>query len=378
MSGIEIRTRNFRVLERLAWSPEGLCVLSGANGTGKSTALDALRFLRTLFTFGHEAAFAAVDGAAFRRLDAPSEEPVEFSVKVGDLTWELKFPMSAQGMNAPYGEGLFYQGAWVADASTFAQEGLLDGAPANRDERRCLAKILWDRTSDPWMRPLVDLLEGIRTHETYWLNQVKRPQSIESTDAFLHHTGKNLWSVLANWKASPIRYRGQFDWVLRETRRAFPGLLGTIEFDRGLPFLYRPGASDPADGLPPSRAADGLLTGLLHLTAVAGAKEGSIIAFDEVENQLHPHAIRAILSAMRAQAEERNLTIIITTHSPVVLNQFRDTPEDVFVLGHSSSDLPMPARMTDLHSEEWLAQAKLGTLYERLAFGAPALLQDTE
>jgi len=26
-----------------------------------------------------------------------------------------------------------------------------------------------------------------------------------------------------------------------------------------------------------------------------------------------------------------------------------------------------------LHSEEWIAQAKLGSLYERLAFGAPDL-----
>ena len=132
------------------------------------------------------------------------------------------------------------------------------------------------------------------------------------------------------------------------------------------------------DGLPPSRAADGLLTGLLHLTAVAGAKDGSIIAFDEVENQLHPHAIRSIISAMRAQADERDLTIIVTTHSPVVLNQFRDAPEDVFVLGHGVEGLPTPARMTDLHTEEWLAQARLGSLYERLAFGAPPTLQDGE
>ena len=27
--------------------------------------------------------------------------------------------------------------------------------------------------------------------------------------------------------------------------------------------------------------------------------------------------------------------------------------------------------MSSLHSEEWLAQSKLGTLYERLAFAAP-------
>jgi len=45
----------------------------------------------------------------------------------------------------------------------------------------------------------------------------------------------------------------------------------------------------------------------------------------------------------------------------------------VYVLGHGVKDLDVPAPMTDLHNEEWLAQAKLGSLYERLAFGAPAI-----
>lgn len=54
-----------------------------------------------------------------------------------------------------------------------------------------------------------------------------------------------------------------------------------------------------------------------------------------------------------------------------ILNQFREEPDQVFVLGHMVTELEIPARMTELHSEEWIAQAKLGSLYERLAFGAP-------
>src|SRR6185369_13240532 len=132
-----------------------------------------------------------------------------------------------------------------------------------------------------------------------------------------------------------------------------------------------PGAADPEIALPPERAADGLLTGLLHLTAVAGARRGALVAFDEVENQLHPHAIRSLFAAMRRRAEEQDLTIIITTHSPVVMNEFRDDLEQVFVLDRSTNSNEFPVRVTDLHSEEWLAQAKLGTLYDQLAFGAP-------
>jgi predicted ATPase len=147
--------------------------------------------------------------------------------------------------------------------------------------------------------------------------------------------------------------------------------LGTIEFDRGIPYIFSPDARDAAEGLLPDRMADGLLTGLLHLTAVAGASKGAVLAFDELENHLHPHAIRSILSAMRRRSEEMGLKVILTTHSPVVLNALREEPEQVFVLNHGQPTVANPGRMSDLHSEEWLAQSKLGSLYEQLAFAAP-------
>lgn len=377
MTQFTLRVRDFRVLERLDWRPEGVCVLSGANGAGKSSTLDALKFLRALFLRGHETALQAVDGVAFARRGAAPDAPVEFTIEVEELVWKLRFPMSAQGVKGTYGEELRRGGQMVLRAAMFDDGWYLGSDRQMLDEQRCCAKVLWDRGTAPWMRPLVDVLEGLRTYETYWLNQVKEVRPGAPTDSFLHSTGRNLWSVLANWKASPLRYRGQFEWVLREARRAFPGLIGDVEFDRGVPVLYRPGAVDPADGLLPNRAADGLLTGLLHLVAVAGARPGSLVAFDEVENQLHPHAIRTLVSAMRQQADERGLTIVLTTHSPVVLNQFRDEPEQVYVLGHGQADLDMPAPMTALHTQEWLAQAKLGSLYERLAFSAPDVGGDT-
>jgi hypothetical protein len=298
---------------------------------------------------------------------------VEFRVEVEDLIWQLRFPMSAQGVKGAYGEELHRGGEVALRAPMFDDGWHLGGERQARDDQRCCAKLLWDRGTEAWMRPLVDAIEGIRTYETYWLNQVKDVKSVGATDSYLHGTGRNLWSVLANWKGSPLRYHGQFDWVLSKAREAFPGLIGALEFDRGLPYLFRPGATDPAEGLLPHRAADGLLTGLLHLTAVAGAPPGSLVAFDEVENQLHPHAIRTLIEAMRQQADERGLTVVLTTHSPVVLNQFRDEPGQVYVLGHGVDDLDVPAPMTALHTEEWIAQAKLGSLYERLAFGAPDL-----
>ena len=370
MSHLILRASNFRALERLEWAPAGVCLLAGPNGAGKSTVLDALLFLRLLFRRGHESALTVVEGRNFKRIGMAEEEPVEFELEIEDLRWKLRFPMSPVGLKGVFGEELFRGGELILRAAMFDDGWYLGSVHQPLDSTRCCAKVLWDRGTADWMKPLVDALAGIRIHHAYELNQVKRPEPADRPDASLHARGQNLWSVLANWKAAPLRYQGQFEWVVSVARAAFPDLIGGIEFDRGLPWIYGPATTDPDAGLPPSRMADGLLTGLLHLTAVAGARTGGIVAFDEVENQLHPHAIRTLLSAMRERALTGDLTIVLTTHSPVVMNEFKHHEDQFFVIEpHKGGKVPVP--LIEAYDPEWLAHFSLGDLYEREEFASP-------
>jgi energy-coupling factor transporter ATP-binding protein EcfA2 len=368
MSSFTLRARNFRKLEALSWSPSGVCLLAGPNGAGKTTTLDALVFLRTLFTRGHESAFIAVGGDHFRRWNAVRDELVEFEVVVEDLRWVVRLPMSGAGLTGTFGEELYRGSTLVLKASAFQETWYLGKESLPLDESRCCAKVLWDRGGSPWMAPLATLLSEIRTYD-FWLNRVREGTSREERSAFLQSNGQNLWAVLANWKQAPRRYGDSFERVMREARAAFPDLIQDIDFDRGEAFIFPPHVTDPAAGLPPRRQADGLLTGLLQLTAIVGAKPGSVLAFDEVENQLHPHAIRLILSAMRTIAEERGLTIILTTHSPVVMNEFADQPDQLFVLQPGAES--NPTALDQLKDPAWLAMFSLGELYDRMKFAAP-------
>lgn len=373
MSSFRLELANFRALKRLDWSPEGVCLLSGANGAGKTSAFDALLFLRTLFAFGHEAALSVVGAAALKHIDSEPDDPITLRLTIRDLRWVVRLPMSAQGLRGAIGEELHRGDEIVLRAGMFQEDWFVGAERAPRDERRACLKVLWDRGDHDWLAPLASFLEDVRVYDSYTMKLIVEPQTNSVMTRFLSSTGANLWSVLAAWKSSPIRFNGQYEWVLAEARKAFPGLLESIEFERGLPYLYGRGAKSVEDSYPPSRAASGLLTGLLHLTAVAGAKPGSLLTFDEMENQLHPHAIRSILAAMRRQSEERGLTILLSTHSPVLLNQFREAPEQVYVLGHGRDDTPTPAPLTALFDEDWLAHSDLGVLYERLAFSSPTL-----
>ncbi len=114
--------------------------------------------------------------------------------------------------------------------------------------------------------------------------------------------------------------------------------------------------------------ANGWLTGLLHLTAVAGGQPGSLVAIDEMENTLHPFAIRKILESMRQWGEQQKLTVCLATHSPVLLDEFKDEPESIFVMELGQEENPVP--LTKLQDEEWLAQFSLGSLYAHGEFGS--------
>lgn len=367
---ITFRARNFRRLKHFEWSPTGACILSGANGAGKTTTLDMLRFLRAAFVSGVETGFhAARGGDHFPSRGLAADELVEFEVVAGAVRWKLRLPMSNAGLKGSYGEELYHEDELVLRAAAYAETWFLGTRMMPRDDTRSCAKVLWDRGEAAWMEPLFRCLYDLRTYD-FDLNQVELGTTKEDNYTFLHRTGRNLWALLASWKQAPLRFRGQFDWVMTHARRAFPDLIDTIEFEGGEAFIFPPGATDPADGLPPLRQPAGLLTGLLQLTAIIGAKPASILAFDEVENQLHPHAIRVILEAMREQAAERDLLIILTTHSPVVMNEFKGR-ESGFYLLEPADGRSLPIALDAARPEEWLSHFDLGALYEREKFSAP-------
>lgn len=373
MTNRRIIARNFRLFSHLDWSPAGVSLLAGPNGSGKTTTLAAFDFLRVLFEAGHEAAFSDAGATAFRKIDVPASEPVVLEIHIADVRWKLRFPMDKLGLQSTFGEELYHGDEPILRLPMFQNEWFLGTTKLPIDSTRCCAKFLWDRQEPAWMQEFVEGLSAIQTFGGFNLARLGAQQPIGSRPRRLAADGSNLWSVLASWKAAPTRFGDRFDWVVNSARKAFPGLFASIEFVDNFPAIYPLHSADPDAVLPPARAASGLLAGLVVLSAVAAAAPGSLLAFDEPENHLHPHAIRRILHSIRERATEQGFTVVITTHSPVVMNEFRDDPENVFVLEArpDEPDAPLPTPILDLHDEDWLAQAKLGSLYDRLEFGSP-------
>ncbi|HZI04514.1 MAG TPA: AAA family ATPase, partial [Archangium sp.] len=181
--------------------------------------------------------------------------------------------------------------------------------------------------------------------------------------------GRNVFSILRNWRDTRAD-RARFNFVMEGLRALFPDVFSDLDFEiAGTTVAARVVAPKPDTTYPITFAANGLFITLLHLCAVASVPEGGMVAIDEVENALHPFAIKRLVEAFRSWSAQTRSTILLATHSPVLLDQFRDCPEQVYVMEQSQTLNPVP--LSKVRDPEYLSHFSLGDLYAHLEFGAP-------
>ena len=222
-------------------------------------------------------------------------------------------------------------------------------------------------TQRSWRFATIHALTGIRIYRNYNLWGLQTNGSRHSGDLYLHPTGQNAFTVLRNWR-DRRDLRPQYDFVVTRLKSAFPQVFEDLEFHAaGLTVTADLVEPTWHETFPAALAPDGWMTGLLHLMAVAGGQEGSLVAIDDFGNDLHPFAIRTLTAALRDWAEERNLIVCLASHSPVLLDEFKEEPGSVFVMEHGIENRPVP--LTGLYESDWLARFSLGRLYEHGEFG---------
>jgi predicted ATPase len=404
---IQLKVKNFRCLRNVDWSPDGVCVLVGPNGSGKTTLFDALSFFRLMYEGApnQNQLLGTLGGPYFRNLDAPSDEPVTFSLAQGSWTWDLNIstgagpfqPLVSERLTedsetilsrTPGEQGFTFRGTQVAwPMQTVSAFQAIVKTPfakfAPRIQRGQARKIhRGERPSPPSEEHYYDLakriakftsaIDGFVVYGSYANQHLRQSGSQLTGDLQMSPNGINAFAVLRNWR-DKRDFRAAFDFVVKATCEAFPGVADEIDFDVA---ATATSLSLVAHGrkptIPVAFAPNGWLAGLLHLMAVAGAQPGTVVAIDEFENSLHPYAIRRLVQAIRGWAEEKQLTVILAGHSSALLDEFKECPGQVFVMEPWRSGQPsMPLRLTDYRDPEWLKHFSLGELYRHEEFGGP-------
>lgn len=378
---LAIQAKNYRGLVEVDWTvPLGLSVVVGANGAGKTTLLLLLDLLRLTACRdgGLAAAIDFLGGArALKHLGAAADAAVVVGARWEQFEWQIELLPVGDGLAAYPAERLHFLDKVLFDHASgsptvrwegpqptnLAVKDLVIGLDAMSALRRISLALPWEPF--PGTR-LLEALEGCHIFHSPLLQQLRHGSDVSPHKA-LNWNGVNAFSVLQAWKNwSPDRHRYEF---VRESLRECFGFFDDIDFQQGGRIVEgwivhrKHGGSFPV-----SAAAEGWLAALLHFTAVAGADRGQIVGIDSFENALHPGALRTAIELIREYAEGKEISVVLTTQSPQVLDSFGAHPEKVFVL--DPRYLPGPRPLTELRSEEWLSHFRIGRKYADGDFGA--------
>lgn len=288
-----IEIQNWKNLHHLKWSPHGVSLLTGGNGVGKTSILEALQFLKT-------------------RKFGSYKSSLKITLTLNSLKWSI-----AIDENGNTQESLKDDEELVFDVS-------------NVEDSFLMLEILKDKR-----------IKNLNTH----LDKIR----IYKTDPFMflgkHTNRKKLISEIKKWSEN------QSAWFFSNLKKTFPHLpcdYNTVIDTKDSEFF---------------KFSKGFLYGLFFLFSVGNAAKNSVIAFDSLDYAIQPQSLRCLLESIREIADEKNLTVILVTQSPVLMNEYKGYEDQFFILRHKQEGEILPLSRTE--NSEWLAHFSLGDVYSR-------------
>ena len=114
--------------------------------------------------------------------------------------------------------------------------------------------------------------------------------------------------------------------------------------------------------------SDGTLRVLAVAAAVLSAPEGSLVVIEEIDNGVHPSRAARLLGQLSDVARERNLRVLISSHNPALLDALPNeaVPNVVFCYREPESGASRLVRLMDIPDYPHLiAQGAVGHLMTR-------------
>lgn len=364
--------RQLRALQRIDWTPGPVSLLIGANGAGKSTTMQVLRVLRLAYERGlPEAVRLALGGShnlgSWGRKD---DEPIEIGLELGNVRWRISVNLGEGAVDSIAEEELLEDGQLVFSRDALGQLRY-KGQPISSEGNAIGLRTLVDRGEvAAAIRSIATFLQRVNVFQEPDLVSLRRGSTAED-DQSLELRGGNAISVLRRWHQNRSM-KDRYEFVVGGLRASFPGTFGGIDFHQaGNTLTARVFRSDRDASYWLMDAANGFLQMMVLLCEIANTDEGGVVAIDEPENGLHPYALRVFLRKAKQWATQHHITVLLATHSTVLLDHFTDSPSHVFVITKSdSNEISMPIALDKLCNKNWLAGFKLGDLYEQGEIGS--------
>lgn len=361
LEGIQIR--NFRALKEVtlgktiydssgAKLPRLLAVI-GANGTGKSSLLDALSFLGDCLKEGVESACDKQHRGGFERLrtqgvaeaiqfevrfrDEGSARPINYTLHIGCndagrpvvVRERLRQRRKGQKHGQPYpfvdisdGIGFVWAGESSDDGEGNAQIAV------NMKDRQVLAISTYGTLADhPRIAGFRDFLAN--WYLSYFVPHLAREPSMAGAEPHLDREGKNLAKYLQFIERTKP---DAFKTMLSRVAKKIPGItdIKHEEYKNRQLVLefYSDGYSEPFFK---EDMSDGTLKILAYMLLMEDPNPAPLIGIEEPENGLHHQLLIHLANELKAfAAEEKGPQVLVTTHSPHFVDAL--TPSEVWIL----------------------------------------------
>ncbi len=332
-----VQIKNFRNLADVDFQLGPLTVLVGRNGAGKSTFLDALRFVRDALRLGLDTAINQRGGiGAIRRGSAqgkPYDLEICLEIQEPDSLTRYSFLLDTSQDEQRRIKQEFLQ-------ITFNSEPNLDATQFETRDGKWITPphgsfISPDRAStipialDTLMLAILPtifaglaIVRMLLTETNFYSvfpNTLRIPQK-QTNSVTLSEDGQNLATILQS-----IQKSGRFYTDLVPTlKRVVEGVNDVRVVEAGgylVTEIKHEIKNDVPVWFPLAQESDGTLRVLGLLTAFYQETPHALIAIEEPESSIHPGAL-AVLSDVIKEAATRN-QVIITTQSPDLISHFR-------------------------------------------------------
>ncbi|MGN4149785.1 AAA family ATPase [Burkholderia gladioli] len=348
-----IEIKNFRLFRdtRLTNIPR-LCVLVGANGTGKTTLFDVFSFLKDALVMNVGKAVAKRGG--FRELASrgfahePIEIALQFRLEITGrerlVTYLLKVEPDLNGRPVVAREVLRYKRSSYGAPFHFLDFTYGKGYAITNEEDFSKADESLSREEQELDGTDILAIKGLGQFDRFKAASAFR-QMIESwhisdfhvsearpsqEDGYAEHLstrGDNL-PLVANYLFE--HHRDCFDGVLDAMKRRVPGV-SVVEAkpteDGRLVLRFQDGSfKDPFIA---RYVSDGTIKMFAYLVLLHDPKPFPLLAVEEPENQLYPELLPELAEEFRDYAE-RGGQVFISTHSPDFLNAL--TLDEIYCL----------------------------------------------
>jgi predicted ATPase len=309
---------NFKALRNTSLRLSLFNLVIGPNGSGKTSLIQALQQLRTL------SQFPLGDAAIQSRSGGP----------------EISFTFTA-----PY-------------SGIVARLGCTSDVLCDFLHVDCLDNAAW-----------LEVKCRLATLRTYVLDHDAMAQSsVRANSAVLESNGGNLAAVLAaRQHEAPLAFAR----MEAELLRLLPEFTGiVIEDDSGGRVRFSLGIDGAGEPVRAENLSQGALYLLGLLVLSFDPTPPAVVCIEEIDRGVHPRMLREVrdvlyrLSYPASFGEKREpVQVITTTHSPYMLDQFREHPDEVVItqkLGHEARF----ERLSDrLDLPELLREGTLGDMW---------------